>query len=187
MSKDYLDFTAMLESFGITDEDFTGPLYTQLTSADGFGGDGVEFAAAVIKGAAPRDVFETMQAAQMALVHWAAMQYLRQVAKEKGTAYQEFAVNSATKLMRTYSSQLDSMKRYRTGGEQIVTVKHVAVDESGQTRLVRQVTQTRAREAALKKPEETPALTDSRQSAMPSLESEKEAWREYVGRKRSSS
>jgi hypothetical protein len=34
--------------------------------ADGFGGDGVEFAAAVIAGAQPKDQLMAMQAAQMA-------------------------------------------------------------------------------------------------------------------------
>ncbi len=187
MSMSYLEFKSMLETFGIADKNFIAPLYSQLVNADGFGGDGVEFAAAVIKGGAPNDVFEVMQAAQMGLVHWAAMQYLRQVAEERGGGNQELAVSSATKLLRTFPSQLDALKRYRTGGEQTVTFRHVAVDESGQTRLVRQVTQTRARQAALKKTAEAPALTDSRQAAMPSLESEKQAGREYVRRTTSSS
>ncbi len=89
MSMSYLEFKSMLETFGIADKNFIAPLYSQLVNADGFGGDGVEFAAAVIKGGAPNDVFEVMQAAQMGLVHWAAMQYLRQVAEERGGGNQE--------------------------------------------------------------------------------------------------
>jgi hypothetical protein len=187
MTMDYLDFKSMLESFGITDKNFIAALHSQLVNADGFGGDGLEFAAAVIKGIAPTDPLEVMQAGQMAVVHWAAMKYMRQVAKEKGTEHQELAVSAATKLLRTFSTQLDALKRYRTGGEQTVTVKHVAVNENGETRLVRQFTHTKSRQATLKKSDETPALTDSRQSAMSSLESEKEAWREYVRRTESSS
>ena len=181
MGMDYLDFKSMLEPFGITDKNFIAPLYSQLVSADGFGGDGLEFAAAVIKGIAPNDPLEAMLAGQMAVVHWAAMKYMRQVAEEKGTAYQELAVSAATKLLRTFSAQLDALKRYRTGGEQTLTVKHVAVDERGQATVVRQVTQTKSpRKAALKKSDEKPALTDSRQAPMPDLQSEKEAWLEYV-------
>jgi hypothetical protein len=188
MGMDYLDFKSMLEPFGITDKNFIAPLYSQLINADGFGGDGLEFAAAVIKGIAPNDPLDVMLAGQMAVVHWAAMKYMRQVADEKGTEYQELAVSAATKLLRTFSAQLDALKRYRTGGEQTVTVKHVAVDERGQATVVRQVTQTKSpRKAALKKSDEKPALTDSRQAAMGSLESEKEAWLEYVRSKESSS
>ena len=50
MRMDYLQFLSLMESLGITDRGFIGPLYAQLIEADGFGGDGVEFAAAVIKG-----------------------------------------------------------------------------------------------------------------------------------------
>ena len=39
-----------MELLGITDGRFIGPLYSQLINADGFGGEGVEFAAAVIAG-----------------------------------------------------------------------------------------------------------------------------------------
>ena len=42
---DYLEFKSLLEEFGITDKNFIGPLYSQLIDVDGFGGDGVEFAA----------------------------------------------------------------------------------------------------------------------------------------------
>jgi hypothetical protein len=55
---DYLKFTSLMESFGITDRDFIAPLYSQLINADIFGGEGVEFAAAVIKGVEPRDQLE---------------------------------------------------------------------------------------------------------------------------------
>ena len=49
MRLDLLKFESLMEPFGITDRGFIGPLYSQLIEADGFGGDGVEFAAAVIK------------------------------------------------------------------------------------------------------------------------------------------
>ena len=77
---DLLEFTAIMESFGITDGRFIGPLYSQLINADGFGGDGVEFAAAVIAGAQPKDQLMALQTAQMAVVHWATMQFMRKVA-----------------------------------------------------------------------------------------------------------
>ena len=137
---DFLDFKAMLKSFDITDKNFIAPLYSQLIDADALGHEGLEFAAAVIKGVAPNDLLEAMLAAQMAVMHRTSMNFVRQVGDWKGSEHQEVAVNTATKLARTFSAQLDALKRYRTGGEQTVTVKHIAVDASGKEAVVRQVT-----------------------------------------------
>jgi hypothetical protein len=183
MQMDYLDFKALLEELGITDKKFIGPLYSQLTNVDGFGGDGVEFAASVIKSVAPNDPLMVMQAAQMAVMHWATMQYMRQVADKRGTEQQELAVNTATKLARTFSAQLDALKRYRTGGEQKVTVQHVSVNRGGRAAFVTQRLE-KPRKNSLKKQDQPPALTDSRQVKMPSLEGEKKAWLEYVRTKK---
>ena len=68
MSMDFLDFKAMLESFGITDKNFIAPLYSQLINADALGHEGLEFAAAVIRCRA-EDVLEAMLAAQLDVVH----------------------------------------------------------------------------------------------------------------------
>ncbi len=42
--------------------------------------------------------------------------------------------------MRTFATQMETLKRYRTGGEQKVTVQHVSVSEGGQA-IVGNVTQ----------------------------------------------
>jgi hypothetical protein len=69
------------------------------------------------------------------------------------------------KLARTFAMQMEALKRYRTGGEQKVTVQHVSVSEGGQA-IVGNVTQA-AGERALEKPANSmPALTDARQPAM---------------------
>ena len=95
MRMDYLEFKAMLESLGITNTNFIAPFYSQLAEADGFGGDGLKFIAAVIKNKEPHDCLHAMQVVQMGAVHWTAIKYLRQAADQKGTANQELAVNSA--------------------------------------------------------------------------------------------
>jgi hypothetical protein len=83
----------------------------------------------------------------------------------------------ATKLARTFSAQLDAIKRYRSGGEQKVTVQHLSMKA-----IVGNVTQN-----ALAEPAATPAVADSRQAAMPmSLDDERKASLEYVARKKSS-
>ena len=43
------EFISLMELFGITDRRFIAPLFQQLIEADGFGGDGVEFVAAMIR------------------------------------------------------------------------------------------------------------------------------------------
>ena len=181
MRMDYLEFKSMLESFGITDRNFIAPFYSQLSQADGFGGDGLEFIAGVIKNQAPHDCLEAMSAAQLGAVHWAGMIYLRQVANLKGTGYQELAVNTVTKLFRTFSAQLDAHNRYRAGRERKVTIK-TCTDKDDGHQLIEQVS---SRQPALKKADDTPALTDSKQPEMESLESEKQAWLEYARKKRS--
>jgi len=41
-------------------------------------------------------------------------------------------VNHATKMLRTFTAQMEALKKYRTGGQQKVTVEHVHVNEGGQ-------------------------------------------------------
>ena len=45
---------------------------------------------------------------------------------------QDAAERALNKLARTNSTQMEALKRYRTGGQQKVTVEHVTVNEGGQ-------------------------------------------------------
>jgi hypothetical protein len=65
--------------------------------------------------------------------------------------------------------QMEALKRYRTGGEQKVTVQHVSVNEGGQA-IVGNVNQAASGTAAEKPVTTTPALSDARQQAMPIIE-----------------
>lgn len=164
---DYLEFTSRMEPFGITDPRFLAPLFQQLIEADGFGGDGVEFAAAVVQGIKPQDYVVAMLSVQMATMHWATMKYMRQVGAPRGTQHQEVAVAMATKLARTFTAQMEALKRYRTGGEQKITVRHVSVGDGGQAIVGSTITHNALEEPAENK---LPALTNARQSAMPIIE-----------------
>ena len=88
--------------------------------------------AAVIKGIEPRDQIETMLAAQMAAVHNATMTFARRLAHCDTIPQQDSAERAFNKLARTFASQMEALKRYRTGGQQHVTVKHVTVNDGGQ-------------------------------------------------------
>jgi hypothetical protein len=95
----------------------------------------------VIQGIGPRDELEAMLAAQMAAVHMATMTFARRLAHVDNIPQQDSASNAFNKLTRTFAAQVEALKRYRTGGEQKVTVQHVTVNEGGQA-IVGAVSQT---------------------------------------------
>jgi hypothetical protein len=45
---------------------------------------------------------------------------------------QDSAERALNKLARTFTTQMEALKRYRTGGQQRVTVEHVHVHQGGQ-------------------------------------------------------
>jgi hypothetical protein len=45
---------------------------------------------------------------------------------------QDAAERALNKLARTFATQLEALKRYRTGGQQKVLVEHVTVHKGGQ-------------------------------------------------------
>jgi len=49
----------------------------------------------------------------------------RRLANVENTLQQDSAERAFNKLARTFTVQMEALKRYRTGGEQKVTVQHV--------------------------------------------------------------
>ena len=93
----------------------------------------VNAALAIIESAEPKNEVEGALAVQMACTHIAAMGVLAEFqggfAGERRTAVFSSA---STKLMRTYVSQVEALRRLRQGGSQFVRVEHVHVNEGGQ-------------------------------------------------------
>lgn len=87
---------------------------------------------AAIKGVQPQDEVETMLAAQMAATHMLTKTFARRLNHVENIPQQDSAANAFNKLARTFTSQVEALKRYRTGGEQRVTVQHVNVSDGGQ-------------------------------------------------------
>ena len=79
-----------------------------------------------------RDEAEVMLIAQMIATHELAMTFARRLKGTENLAQQDSAVNCLTKLTRTYAAQMEALKRYRSGGEQKMTIQHVHVAEGGQ-------------------------------------------------------
>ena len=95
---------------------------------------------AVVKGLEPKDQLETMLAAQMAAVHMATMTFAYRLGRVETIPQQDSAERAFNKLARTFAAQMEALKRYRTGGQQKVTVEHVTVNQGGQA-IVGSVTQ----------------------------------------------
>ena len=73
-----------------------------------------------------------MLAAQMAAVHNATMTFARRLNHADNIPQQDSAERAFNKLARTFASQMEALKRYRTAGKQTVRVEHVTVNEGGQ-------------------------------------------------------
>jgi hypothetical protein len=126
----------LCQALGTTDVDFFGELMKQIANISGKGPTPCEatlnFNLAVIEGIRPRDQMEAMLAAQMAAVHSATMTFARRLAHVENLPQQDGAERAFNKLARTFAVQMETLKRYRTGGEQKVTVQHVTVNDGGQ-------------------------------------------------------
>jgi hypothetical protein len=165
----------LAQALGTTDEDFIDGLLLQLANVDARDGQvnerGLNFLLSVIKGIKPKDQLEAMLAAQMAVAHMASMRFARQLQRVETLPQQDSAERAFNKLARTYTTQLEALKRYRTGGEQKVTVQHVSVNEGGQA-IVGNVTQNATAKAPAKS---APALTDAQKPPMTTIDEPKRA------------
>jgi hypothetical protein len=126
----------LAKAMGTTDGAFLNELLVQVANASGNGpvpnAEALNFMLAVIEGIGPRDQVEAMLAAQMAAVHNATMTFARRLNRVDNIPQQDSALGALNKLARTFAVQMETLKRYRTGGEQRVTVQHVTVNDGGQ-------------------------------------------------------
>ncbi|KZB99369.1 hypothetical protein AU375_04445 [Methylobacterium radiotolerans] len=93
-----------------------------------------------VSGIAPENEIEAMLAVQMVGTHAVAMEMLTKAKLASTTDQLERYGALATKLLRTYTTQIDALSKLRRKGEQTVRVEHVHVYEGGQA-IVGNVTQ----------------------------------------------
>ena len=126
----------LMDALGTRDEDFLDGILGQLINTGTSGQDvderGVNFVLSLVEGVQPQDQVETMLATQMAAVHMATMTFARRLAHVENIPQQDSAERAFNKLARTFATQIEALKRYRTGGEQKMVVEHVHVHEGGQ-------------------------------------------------------
>jgi hypothetical protein len=163
-------YAQLKETFG-TDDRFVKGMLSQLANT-GAGGkldhDELNFILSMVKGTKPRDQLEAMLAAQMAATHMATMTLARRLAKVENILQQDSAERAFNKLARTFAAQMEALKRYRTGGEQKVTVQHVSVNEGGQA-IVGNVTRAPS-ETPPEKTADSHRALDDRQTSMAIIE-----------------
>jgi hypothetical protein len=168
-SDDLVGQALLMDALGTADLDFYRGLINQVAGAGSRGNQideqSLNFMLSVVKGIEPEDQVVAMLAAQMAAVHMATMTFARRLAQVENIPQQDSAERAFNKLARTFTTQLEALKRYRTGGEQKVTVQHVSVGEGGQA-IVGNVTQAPRETAREKAAKSLPALTEGQQTPM---------------------
>lgn len=89
-------------------------------------------AIAIVDAVSPRDGVEAMLANQMAATHIAMMRHSRLMASATEMPKLDLHEKIVNKLARTFTTQMEALRKNRNGGKQIVTVQHVNVEDGGQ-------------------------------------------------------
>lgn len=87
---------------------------------------------AAVQAVAPKNELEAMLAVQMYATHDVAMEMLTRAKLAYNGQAMINCSSIATKLLRTYTAQIEALAKLRRGGEQKVIVEHVHVHEGGQ-------------------------------------------------------
>lgn len=122
--------------FGSTNEEFINGLIHNIVNIASPGREidevSSKYLTSIVAGINPQDEVEALLATQMAAIHMATVTFSRRLANVETIPQQDSAERALNKLARTFTAQVEALKRYRTGGQQNVTVKHVNVNEGGQ-------------------------------------------------------
>jgi hypothetical protein len=108
----------------------------------------------------------------MAAVHLAIMSFGQRLANAQIIGEGESAERAVNRLTRTFATQMEALRRYRSGGEQKVTVQHVSV--SGGQAIVGNVTQAPKASSHQEGAATSKALTPPVDSPMPIIDDKKE-------------
>ena len=87
----------------------------------------------IFSGMKPKDSIEAMMITQMIAVHeMTLLAAERALLTEQPNEFVEQNVNRVTKLCRSYAALVEALTKYRTKGQQKITVQHVNVNDGGQ-------------------------------------------------------
>jgi hypothetical protein len=121
--------------FGGTSEQFGSALLSHCVNVSG-GSEALssdkEHAVAIVGEIAPQDGIEALLATQMAAIHIATMRHSRLMAGADIIERLELQERVFNKLARTFTTQMEALRKHRSGGKQIVRVERVNVESGGQ-------------------------------------------------------
>ena len=160
----------VMDALGTGDPDFANGIMMQLANASGSPNrpadeSTLNFMLSVVTGIKPNDQVEAMIGAQMAIIHNAAMTAAQRLALADNLLELESAERTFNKLVRSFAALVETLKRYRTGNEQNVTVQNVSVGHGGQA-IVGNVTQNAPAVPTDKSAVSPAAITDARVQPM---------------------
>jgi hypothetical protein len=127
----------LLDAFGTPSDDFTNfalqALGNALAPRGGKEVDAVRLNAglAIVDGIRPTNETEALLAVQMAAAHTLAMECMERTRRAEMLQQFEANGNMATKFLRTFAVQMETLARVRRGGKQKVIVEHVHVYPGG--------------------------------------------------------
>jgi hypothetical protein len=129
---------------------------------------------AVLAMSKPNNELESMMLAQTVSAHHAAMECYRRsmIPEQNALAFRE-TLNLASKLSRTSAELLLALGKYRSRGQQKVTVEHVHVHPGGQA-IVGNVESQQNEKQVSENPHHAKQITDASGTAMWSIDQERE-------------
>ena len=121
---------------GTGDAEFYQGLLKQVASLGAPGStiseDATNFALSVIRAVDPQNEVEARLAVQMAATHMATMTFAKRLNHVETIPQQDSAERALNKLARTFTTQMETLKRFRSKAHQTVRVERVEVGEGGQ-------------------------------------------------------
>ncbi len=124
----------MYQSLGTTNKTVFNNLLSCVSNlyGDDYTENNINYVVSLIKELKPRDTLETMLITQMIAVHNMTMRSFYRAGLKDQTNYGvEENISRATKFSRTYLAQMDALKKYRSKGDQKITVEHININEGG--------------------------------------------------------
>jgi hypothetical protein len=127
------DYSRIIEASGnsTVSDGLVGQLASLGSNKRSLDAGATDFALGFIDSMKPRDAAEALLAAQMAAIHNATMMMARRLNHVENIPQQDAAERALNKLARTFTAQMDTLKRYRSKG-QTVRVERVTVESGGQ-------------------------------------------------------
>jgi hypothetical protein len=91
-----------------------------------------DYIAAMLASFNPTNIQEAMLACQIVGVHFQTTDLLSKAAKYENIVIKEQYLKLALKMSRLYATQLETLKKIRSKGEQKMTVEHIHIHNGGQ-------------------------------------------------------